>query len=72
MRGNKAIKETRFMRVLREAMYSKKLSQMDLAIALGVRQSQVSNWLNGRSLPNYTSIQVIKDKLGIAIEQMFD
>lgn len=40
-------------------MTDKKLKQMDLAEKLGIRQSQVSNWLNGKSEPGYKSLKRI-------------
>jgi transcriptional regulator with XRE-family HTH domain len=38
-------------------MKKQEYTQCVLSQKLGVRQSQVSNWLNGKSYPNYFSIQ---------------
>jgi transcriptional regulator with XRE-family HTH domain len=61
-----------FVKVLRKTMFTKKLNQQSLADLLGTRQSQVSNWLAGKSLPNYYSLQIMKTKLGISVETLFE
>jgi len=64
--------DTRFVIVLKAVMFAKNLNQLQLAELIGIRQSQVSNWLNNKSLPNYTSLQFIKDKLNVSIEMFFE
>ena len=68
-----AIKEgdSKFVKVLKTVMYEKKMGQVQLAELLGIRQSQVSNWINGKSLPSYPYMQLIKDKLGLPVETYY-
>ena len=54
-----------FSKVLKELMAQKGLNQQDTANLLQVRQSQVSNWLNGKSMPGYYSIKQICEKFGV-------
>ena len=55
-----------FAAVLRDLMRERGLTQMDLSIMLGIRQSQVSNWLNHKSLPGYKSIMMLCQKLEVS------
>ena len=61
-----------FRETLRVLMRRDGLTQLDLSAKLGVRQSQVSNWLNGKSLPGYYSIKVICEKLNISADTLLD
>ena len=61
-----------FAKILREVMETNKLNQLQLAELLGVRQSQVSNWLNGKSLPGYYSIRMICTKLGVSADYLLE
>ena len=45
-----------FSTVLKTIMKERKLTQIQVAEILNVRQSQVSNWLNGKSLPGFNSL----------------
>jgi len=63
--------ETKFVRVLREIMRKRNFTQLKLAQTLGIRQSQISNWLNGKTTPTYTSLQILKDKLNVVVEEFF-
>ena len=66
------IMKTNFPQILRTLMEKNDLNQLQLAILLGVRQSQVSNWLNGKSLPGYYSIRMICKKLKIQAEDLLE
>ena len=57
---------------LREIMDKQGLNQEQLASIVGVRQSQVSNWLNQKSVPGYASIRVICSKLGVKSDWLLD
>ena len=57
--------ETNFGKILETLMQEKKLNQLQVAALLGVRQSQVSNWINGKSLPGYYSIRMICIKMNV-------
>ena len=57
-----------FSAILTQIMRDKKLNQLALAGVLGIRQSQISNWLNGKSLPGYYSIKLLCDKLHLSAD----
>lgn len=54
-----------FNKILKNLMSSRGLNQLQLAEILGVRQSQISNWLNGKSLPGYYSLKLLCEKLKV-------
>ena len=68
--GYLAQNSTMFSTTLRQLMKEKKLNQLQLAEILQIRQSQISNWLNGKSLPGYYSLKLICEKLGVTAEQL--
>ena len=61
-----------FARLLKEIMEQQGLTQVDLATKLDMRQSQVSNWLNGKSLPGYNSIRVLSVNLGVSADELLE
>lgn len=65
------MEEIRFAGILRKLMKERGLNQLQLSELLGVRQSQVSNWLNGRSLPGYNSLRMLSLKLDVKLEVFF-
>jgi len=58
--------ETNFGKILETLMQEQGYNQLQLAALLGVRQSQVSNWINGKSLPGYYSIRMICIKMNVS------
>lgn len=64
--------DIKFVQVLKATMLAKNLNQSQIADLLGIRQSQISNWLNGATLPNYNSLQLLKTKLNVQIEDFFE
>jgi len=60
-----------FHTILRELMKKRGLNQQQIADLLGIRQSQISNWLNARSLPGYYSIKLLCEKLKIDANDLF-
>ena len=48
-----------FIEILQDLMIDKSLNQVKLAKLVGVRQCQVSEWLNGKSKPGYDSLRAI-------------
>lgn len=52
-------------------MQEKKLTQTELAGILGIAQSQVSNWINARSEPKYSSLKVLKNRLKLSADEFF-
>ena len=64
--------KTYFQTVLAELMDEYELNQMELAKALEMKQSQVSNWLCGKSKPNYNSIKALSDYFKISADMLCD
>ena len=63
--------EKNFASILKKIMADRKLNQLQLAGILGIRQSQISNWLNEKTLPNYESLDLMSKKLNISVNQLF-
>jgi transcriptional regulator with XRE-family HTH domain len=61
-----------FSRELSARMKEADVRQVELSKAVGVRQSQVSNWLNGLSLPGYLSLAKLSAFFNVSIETFFD
>jgi len=57
-----------FSEILKDLMVDKNLNQVKLAKLVGVRQGQVSEWLNGKSKPGYDSLKA----LALALEVSAD
>ena len=64
-------KDKTFAIIIKKIMAERGFKQMQLADLLGIKQSQVSNWLNGRSLPNYTSLRLLSERLDTPVERFF-
>lgn len=52
--------------ILKEIMIERNLNQTTFAKLIGVKQSQVSEWLNGKSKPSYDSLVNICRNLDIS------
>jgi len=59
-----------FKERLKFLMAERDLKQVDLAKIIGVRQSQVSNWLSGKSLPTLVYFSKICRVFGIDANDM--
>ncbi len=55
-----------FVEILKDIMVDMNLNQTELAEKVGVKQSQVSEWLNGKSKPGYDSLKAICKGLDIS------
>lgn len=55
-----------FIEILKDIMFELNLNQTQLAFKINVKQSQVSEWLKGKSKPGYDNLQAICKKLGIS------
>lgn len=55
-----------FIEILKELMEEKKLSQTALAKLVGVKQSQVCEWLKGKSKPGYDNLKSICKALEVS------
>ena len=60
-----------FREILKELMKSKNYNQLFLARKMGIRQSQVSNWLHGKSLPSYESTMLLCSTFSIDPNTLF-
>lgn len=61
-----------FPTILKELMDKHNLNQLQLSEILGIRQSQISNWLNSKSLPGYFSIRVLCEKLKVSADYLLE
>jgi transcriptional regulator with XRE-family HTH domain len=59
-----------FTDIIKKIMQEHKLNQSQLSNLLGLRQSQISNWVNGKSLPNYSSLKILKEKLKLTAAEL--
>lgn len=55
-----------FIEILKELMEKKRLSQTALAKMVGVKQSQVCEWLKGKSKPGYDNLKAICTALDVS------
>ena len=53
-----------------ELRKEKNMTQQDLATKLNVTDRAISNWENGRRLPDYSLIKNLCDELGITINEL--
>ena len=58
----------RFSRAVCKAMDKKKVSQFDLASAIGCTQASISNWISGKNVPRLRIALKICTYLGIDLE----
>ena len=59
-----------FIDILKELMVDYNLNQTQLADKLGLKQSQISEWLKGKSKPGYDNIKLICQTLGISADRL--
>lgn len=57
-----------FIEILNELMIDNNLNQVKLAKMVGVRQGQVSEWLNGKSKPGYDSLKALALALDVSAD----
>ncbi|MDR0384040.1 MAG: helix-turn-helix domain-containing protein [Christensenellaceae bacterium] len=60
-----------FSLILKDIMDERKLNQLTLSAILGISQSQIHHWLNGKSLPGYLSLELLIKKLNVKAEELF-
>ena len=51
------MKNTEFCEILKHFLQANQLTQTAFAIKIGVKQSQVSEWLKGKAKPGYDSLR---------------
>ena len=49
--------ETNFSEILKDFLHENNLTQVAFANAVGVKQSQVSEWLKGKAKPGYDALK---------------
>ena len=59
-----------FIDVLKDIMIDFNLNQTQLAEKIGLKQSQVSEWLKGKSKPGYDSLRAICIALDISADKI--
>ena len=55
---------------MQELMNKYGFTQTELADRLGMRQSQISNYLNGKSKPNYDTIREMSRVFSISADEL--
>lgn len=56
---------------IRESRQEKGMTQRDLAERIGVTDRAISNWENGRRLPDYSIVESLCKSLDISINELF-
>ena len=59
-----------FIDILKDLMLDFNLNQTQLANKLGLKQSQISEWLKGKSKPGYDNIKLICETLGVSADRV--
>lgn len=59
-----------FIEILKDLMIENNLNQTKFAEKVGVKQSQVSEWLKGKSKPGYDTIKAIALALDISADRI--
>ena len=57
-----------FKEILKELMIERDLNQSNLAKLCNIKQSQVSEWLNGKSKPGYDNLKALCLALDISAD----
>ncbi len=60
--------ETTFSEILREFLTLNNLTQTQFAAAIGVKQSQVSEWLSGKAKPGYDLLRSMALAYGVSAD----
>lgn len=63
--------DTIFKDIIKSIMIEKNLTQSELAKILGVNQTTIGQWLNGKKKPSYDSIAMIYQKFDITPNELF-
>jgi transcriptional regulator with XRE-family HTH domain len=58
------------MQALKEFMKISDLTQVELAKRIGVHQTMLSHWINGRRSPSAENLKLIWKKTGISLEKL--
>ena len=63
-------KDENFVDILKEIMIELNLNQSQFATKIGLKQSQISEWLNGKSKPGYDNLRAICMAFDISAERL--
>ena len=61
-----------FVKIIKELMEEDGISQLDLAAKIGMRQSQVHNWVAGKSMPGYFAIRQLANYFKVSADLILD
>lgn len=59
-----------FAEILKELLIELELNQSQFAARIGLKQSQVSEWLKGKSNPGYDSLKAICSAFGVSADRL--
>lgn len=68
MSGKEANMENTFAEILREFLMLNRLLQTAFANEIGVKQSQVSEWLSGKAKPGYDALRKMSLAYGVSAD----
>ena len=62
------MEETDFKEILEEFLLIRQLTQSSFAATVGIKQSQVSEWLRGKAKPGYDMLKRISLAFGVSAD----
>lgn len=62
------MEETDFKEILEEFLLIRQLTQSSFAAKVGIKQSQVSEWLRGKAKPGYDMLKRISLAFGVSAD----
>lgn len=63
--------ETEFKNILKEFLRENNLTQTQFALKINVKQSQVSEWLNGKAKPGYDILKQMALAFHVSADYFF-
>lgn len=60
--------ENNFKDILKDFLIDKNLTQTEFAKVVGIKQSQVSEWLSGKAKPGYDMLKQISQAFNISAD----
>lgn len=59
-----------FIEILQDILRNNGFTQTQLAQIIGVKQSQVSEWLKGKAKPGYDTLKAMAQNLGVSSDYL--